>query len=98
MLDHKTVASHGPARIAMQIKVYQLLVDYVRDKEPSDLIFTTSTGTTCSYNSLEKLQSCTPYNRINKGAINSNLPHTSLPHTSGLKSIGLNDGGQGYLS
>lgn len=42
--DHKTASSHGAARLAVHVKVYQLLKRYMGSKEGPDLVFTTTTG------------------------------------------------------
>lgn len=42
--EHKTVAAHGPAKIACHVKYYQLLLDLIGDRERSDIFFLTSTG------------------------------------------------------
>ena len=51
--DHKTKAAHGSARIAVHIKVYQLLVDYMAPKSGPDLVFTTNTGERVTHITLE---------------------------------------------
>ena len=43
--EHKTVATHGPAMVVLNERVYDLLVKYVgSDKEDTDLVFTTQGG------------------------------------------------------
>jgi hypothetical protein len=42
--DHKTVSSHGSAKVAMHVKVYQLLVGYLGDKTGADLVFISTAG------------------------------------------------------
>jgi hypothetical protein len=42
--DHKTVSTHGSARVAMHVKIYQLLVEYLGEKTGADLVFTSTAG------------------------------------------------------
>ena len=46
--NHKTVSSHGSAKIAAHVRVYQLLVKYMALKTGADLVFTTNTLTDIS--------------------------------------------------
>lgn len=39
--DHKT-ASSGPAKVAVHRRVHQLLLEYMGEKKPEDLVFTTT--------------------------------------------------------
>ncbi len=51
--EHKTVSSYGSARIALNVRVYQLLLVYMGSKKGPDLVFTTSTGERVTHISLE---------------------------------------------
>lgn len=51
--DHKTAATHGSARIAAHVKVYQLLVDHMAPKSGADLVFTTGNGERVTHAALE---------------------------------------------
>jgi len=51
--DHKTVSSHGPARIVLHVRVYQMLLDYMGSKEGADLVFLTSSGEKVTHVGLE---------------------------------------------
>ena len=42
--QHKTTNSHGAAKLAVHVKVYQLLTRYCGEREGSDLVFITATG------------------------------------------------------
>jgi hypothetical protein len=55
--EHKTAMSHGSARIACHVRVYQVLVDYLGNKSGADLVFTTSSGERVTHitTELEKL-------------------------------------------
>ncbi len=37
--EHKTVSSYGSARIALDVRVYQLLLVYMGSKKGPDLVF-----------------------------------------------------------
>lgn len=51
--EHKTTNSHGAAKLAIHIKVYQLLQRFIIEKEGSDLVFTTSNGEKVTHISVE---------------------------------------------
>lgn len=40
--EHKTTNSHGSAKLAVHIKVYQLLQRYIGDRSGADLVFTSN--------------------------------------------------------
>lgn len=51
--DHKTASSHGPAKIAVSVRIYKLLLDYMGTKQNSDLVFFTTAGEKVTHISLE---------------------------------------------
>ena len=42
--DHKTANAHGPARLAIHVKIYQLLERYVGGRDGADIVFLTNSG------------------------------------------------------
>lgn len=42
--QHRSVTTHGLAKIACHVRVYQLLMDYVEPKKGTDYVFTSSNG------------------------------------------------------
>lgn len=42
--EHKTSGSHGSAKMACRIRVYQVLIEYMGTKTGADLVFTTAAG------------------------------------------------------
>lgn len=51
--DHNTAMTHGPAQIATEVRVYQLLLEYMGSKEGADIVFTTPTGEKVTHLGLE---------------------------------------------